>query len=106
MNEGKMVTVTLNGKYSDIQLKPQNGEPERRQVNIQLDESLASLRYRPDDVQLVIPCKFAALFLVGHPIRIALRQNADCVPVLQAHCLSLGTEGARSPAIQPGPTIC
>ena len=72
-----MVTVTLNGKYSDIQLKPQNGEPERRQVNIQLDESLASLRYRPDDVQLVIPCKFAGLVLVGHPISIALSQNGD-----------------------------
>jgi hypothetical protein len=74
---GKMVTVNLIGKCTNIQLTPANGEPNHCTLTVQLDRNLAQMLYRPYEVQLVIPVEFAALFQVGHPISIALGQNGD-----------------------------
>jgi hypothetical protein len=57
-------------------------------------------------MQLIIPCKFATLFLVGHPISVALSQIGNAFPIAASlHALSPGTDGARSPTIRPGLTI-
>ena len=69
-----MVKVNLIGKCTSIQLTPQNGEPARCQLNVELDGDVASLVYHPYDLQLIIPVEFATLFLVGHAINITLDQ--------------------------------
>jgi hypothetical protein len=72
-----MVTVRLNGKCTQIQLTPANGEPVHCLLNVELDRNPTTLQYRPYDVQLVLPVEFAALFEVGHTISITLDQNGN-----------------------------
>lgn len=70
-----MVTVSLYGKCTDIRLTPENGEPSRCQLTVQLDRSVVSFLYHPYDVQLILPVEFAALFEIGRPISVTLDQT-------------------------------
>ena len=70
----KMLKVRLEGKCKNILLAPDNGEPTRCSVRMELDHSV-SRTFRLYDIQLLIPAEFATLLEIGLPLSLTLEQN-------------------------------
>jgi hypothetical protein len=71
-----MVKICLSGRCKSIGIIPNNGEPSRCQVQLELDRNV-SLEYHRYDVQLLVPTEFAALLEVGHAVTLTLEQNGN-----------------------------
>ena len=71
-----MLKVHLEGKCKDIVLTPDNGEPTRCSVRVELDHNV-SRNYRLYDIQLLIPAEFATLLEIGLPLSLTLEQKAS-----------------------------
>ena len=71
-----MVKVCLKGRCKNIQLTPENGEPARCVVQIELDQNIP-VAYRRHCVQLFVPAEFAALLEVGLPLTVTIEQNGS-----------------------------
>ncbi len=69
-----MVKICMRGQCKKIEITPNNGEPTRCIVQIELDHYI-SLAYRRFDVQLFVPVEFATLLEVGLPVNVTLEQN-------------------------------
>ena len=67
-----MVKICIRGQCKQIQIIPNNGEPTRCMVQVELDHHI-SLEY---DIELLIPIDFATLLEAGLPINIILEQDA------------------------------
>lgn len=71
-----MVKISLRGKCKHISLTPNNGEPSRCVIQLELDQNV-SLLYKLYDVQLFVPAEFASLLEVNLPLTVTLEQGAD-----------------------------
>ena len=69
-----MVTIRLQGKCKNIELTPNNGEPARCVIRVELDHDVP-LTYHRYDFQLFVPTEFATLLEVGLPISVTLEQT-------------------------------
>jgi hypothetical protein len=64
-----MVKVCLKGICQNVQLTPENGQPVRCLIRVELDQN-ASRTYRLHDVQLLVPAEFATLLEVGRSVTV------------------------------------
>lgn len=71
-----MVKICLTGKCKDIRLKPNNGQPARCFVQVELDHDIP-LTHGVYDVHLLVPTEFAALLEVGLAVTLTLEQSGD-----------------------------
>jgi hypothetical protein len=71
-----MVTICLKGKCSHIQVTPNNGEPIRCEIRLELDRDFP-LTYPAHDIRLFVPVEFATLLEVGLPLTITINQNGE-----------------------------
>jgi len=71
-----MVKIWMRGQCKNIEIIPNNGEPARHSVQVELDGYI-SLEHRRCDIQLFVPAEFASLLEVALPINIILEQNGD-----------------------------
>jgi hypothetical protein len=69
-----MVRICLRGTCKEIGIIPNNGEPTRCQVRLELDHNM-SIEYHRYDIQVFIPIEFASLLEVGRTFTVALEQN-------------------------------
>jgi hypothetical protein len=69
-----MVTICLKGQCKNIQITPNNGEPSRCEVRVELDHDIP-ITYRAYDIQLLVPVEFASLLEVGLPMTVTLDQD-------------------------------
>jgi hypothetical protein len=71
-----MVKISMRGHRKNIEIIPNNGEPARCSVQVELDRYV-SLEHRRCDIQLFAPAEFASLLEVALPINIILEQIGD-----------------------------
>ena len=71
-----MVKIRLTGKCKKIQLTPNNGQPARCLVQVELDRDIP-LTYDVYDVHLLVPTEFATLLEVGLTVTLTLEQRGD-----------------------------
>ena len=71
-----MVKICLRGTCKSIGIVPNNGEPTRCQIRLELDHNV-SLEYHRYDIQLSVPTEFATLLDVGRTVTVTLAQNGD-----------------------------
>jgi hypothetical protein len=71
-----MVKVCLKGICKNIQLTPDNGEPSRCVIRVELDHNNSSA-YRLYDLQFIVPVEFATLLEVGLPLIVTLEQDGS-----------------------------
>jgi hypothetical protein len=69
-----MITICLKGKCKNIQFTPNNGEPARCMVRVELDHDVP-LTYRIYEIQLFVPIEYATLLEVGRPLTVTLDQD-------------------------------
>lgn len=69
-----MVKICLRGLCKEIQITPNNGEPTRCMVRVQLDHN-SPLTYRRYDLQFFVPAEFASLLEVGLSVAVTLEQD-------------------------------
>jgi hypothetical protein len=69
-----VVKIYMRGQCKKIQIIPNNGEPTRCMVQIELEHYI-SLEYRRYDIQLLVPAEFATLLEAGLPVDITLEQD-------------------------------
>jgi hypothetical protein len=68
-----MVKICLKGKCKNIHVTPNNGDPSRCEVSVELDHNIP-LTYQAYDIRLLVPIEFATLLEVGRPLIITLDQ--------------------------------
>ena len=68
--------MCLKGTCKNIQLTPENGEPTRCVIRVELDHNV-SRTYRLYDIQLFVPAEFATLLEVNRPLFVTLEQNGS-----------------------------
>jgi len=71
-----VVKIFMRGRCKNVQVAPNNGEPTRCIVQIELDHHV-SLQYRRYDIQLLVPTEFATLLEAGLPVSLIFEQNGD-----------------------------
>jgi hypothetical protein len=71
-----MVKICLRGTCTSIGIIPNNGEPARCEVRLQLDFNVSPV-YHVYDIQLLVPTEFATLLEVGRTATITLEQNGS-----------------------------
>jgi hypothetical protein len=68
-----MVKICLKGKCKTIQVTPNNGEPSRCEVWVELNHDIP-VTYQAYDIRLRFPVEFATLLEAGQPLTITLDQ--------------------------------
>lgn len=71
-----MVKICLRGTCRSIGIIPNNGEPTRCEIRLELDHNM-SLEYHRYDIQLFVPTEFATLLEVGRTVSLTLEQDGD-----------------------------
>ena len=71
-----MVKICLRGTCKSIGIIPNNGEPARCEIRLELDHNVSSA-YHLYDIQLFVPTEFATLLEVGRTVSMTLEQNGD-----------------------------
>jgi hypothetical protein len=71
-----MVKICLRGTCKTIGILPDNGQPSRCEIQLELDHNV-SLEYHRYDIQLLVPTEFATLLEVGRTVTMTLEQNGD-----------------------------
>lgn len=69
-----MLKICLTGKCKNVQLTPNNGEPARCLVHVELDHDIP-LTYDRYDVHLFVPTEFATLLEIGSTVVLTLEQH-------------------------------
>jgi hypothetical protein len=71
-----MVKICLRGHCKSIGIIPNNGEPSRCEIRLELDHNV-SPEYHLYDIQLFVPAEFATLLEVGRMVTMTVEENAD-----------------------------
>jgi hypothetical protein len=71
-----MVKICLRATCQDIGIVPNNGQPARCEIRLELDHNV-SLEYHRYHIQLLVPTEFATLLEVGRTVTMTLEQNGD-----------------------------
>jgi hypothetical protein len=71
-----VLKICLQGECMNIEPHPNNGEPARCLVRVELDHNVP-LTYDRYDIELFVPTEFATLLEVGQPITVTLEQNGN-----------------------------
>jgi hypothetical protein len=72
----KMVKISLSGRCKSVGIIPNNGEPSRCEIRLELDHNV-SLQYHLYDIQLFVPAEFASLLEAGRHVTVTLEQSFD-----------------------------